>query len=575
MVRGVIRPDNDHDAVCASRARHILVTAPPGTGKTFLTIRLAKHLAPQLPPPAQVLVLTFSNQARTQLEREATTQLPPAERKRIVVTNYHRFFWHSVNAYRRALGLPMTIDIGSRSRRLSALQTVCDRDQLRTIEAHSGLIDSLAEHMFPAFHDDRTPGGPLLARLLPCLQAEHEAGRLVFDDLGALFWQLIESFPTIDTAYRTRFPAVIVDEHQDASALQDAVARRFGNLRLVVFADPMQLIHSFRGATEERLRSHERDCQETFSLTTPHRWHGQEHLGDWLLAVRHRLAGAERPYPTPQALTVSRYRRQHGFNAAKAAVRYAVLRAFGQGAATVAVLARENSHVTDLQRYLCRQQLRPRQIGNVDFEEARSDIEQLPEAWTPLALAERALARIGSLVPTLDSRTHRQVQRRLGDHDVDLNRAGQDARRLLDPLRRIYHKGAADYFGAIVAIANALQSDGHHVARPDALHVLRQTADAVAVEGCDLNEAVARYAAYLTAASHAAPRAARGLFVMTAHQAKGKEFDCVVIADASARAFPDDDDSRRLFYVAITRATARWEIIAPDADESPLVRLLT
>lgn len=61
---------------------------------------------------------------------------------------------------------------------------------------------------------------------------------------------------------------------------------------------------------------------------------------------------------------------------------------------------------------------------------------------------------------------------------------------------------------------------------------------------------------------------------MTAHQAKGKEFDAIVLADASARYWPDDEETRRLFYVAIIRAKARWTIIAPDRGDSPLLRYI-
>lgn len=68
--------------------------------------------------------LTFSNQARVQLEREAERQLSVVQRRRIEVTNYHRFFWRAVQSYRRALGLPLAIDIGGTARRRRALESI-------------------------------------------------------------------------------------------------------------------------------------------------------------------------------------------------------------------------------------------------------------------------------------------------------------------------------------------------------------------------------------------------------------------------------------------------------------------
>ena len=81
------------------------------------------------------------------------------------------------------------------------------------------------------------------------------------------------------------------------------------------------------------------------------------------------------------------------------------------------------------------------------------------------------------------------------------------------------------------------------------------------------------YSQAVLTSAQLAPRIDRGLFVMTAHQAKGKEFDAVVLADAMGRYWRDDPESRRLFYVAVTRATKSLTIVGPDAGASPLVDL--
>ena len=59
-------------------------------------------------------------------------------------------------------------------------------------------------------------------------------------------------------------------------------------------------------------------------------------------------------------------------------------------------------------------------------------------------------------------------------------------------------------------------------------------------------------------------------FVSTIHRVKGREFDEVVIPYASASSFGNDDASRRLLYVALTRATKRLRILIPRTDPSPL-----
>jgi DNA helicase-2/ATP-dependent DNA helicase PcrA len=292
------RPDHDHDAVCTNAAAHRVVVAPPGTGKTHLAVRLAGTLAAELsdsPVPntttgARVLLLTFSNQARAQLEREAARQLDHSTRRRVVVSNYHSLFWSAVRSHRRALGLPERLQIVGTQQREQAL-SAAEPDTTRALRRHPGLLESLAEHEFEAFHDDRTPPPEQLAALLTAVTAEQHAGRLVFDDFGALFWRLLERFPTLATSYRARFPIVIADEHQDASALQDAVVRRLATQIKVILADPLQLIHGFRGARDERLDAHITEARHKFELRTPHRWHNQPDAGKWLLGVRERLLG--------------------------------------------------------------------------------------------------------------------------------------------------------------------------------------------------------------------------------------------------------------------------------------------
>jgi superfamily I DNA/RNA helicase len=488
----------------------------------------------------------------------------------VEVTNYHRFFWRAVLAYRRALRLPMRLDIGSRRRRKEAFQRE-DVKLVRELSRSEGLIESVAEHAFPEFRDARTPDPETLARAIAVVEQEQRAGRLVFDDLGALFWSLLQRFPAVGDAYRTRYPVVIADEHQDASALQDALVRQLGRDRLVVFADPMQLIHEFRGASSERLARHLAECDQVLTLQTPHRWYGNPELARWLLAVRARLEGRAATCQAPSQLRIQRSQAQHSFNGAKFFVKGAVSRAFDSGARTVAVLARDNREVADLRSYLCRQGQYPRQIGTSDFEDARHDIEQLPLLMGPQAVALHAVDRIRGFVPTFPAGQLAQLKGRILMDTIRMDRAGASAARILRALEPIYLTGPSAYFGSIVAALEACNDMGHHLPRAEALQALRVTAEALGEEVTDLDSALEQYSAAVLSAALTAPRMDRGLFVMTAHQAKGKEFDAIILADAMERFWPNNDQVKRLFYVAVTRASSSWAVIAPDQGASPLL----
>ena len=79
-----------------------------------------------------------------------------------------------------------------------------------------------------------------------------------------------------------------------------------------------------------------------------------------------------------------------------------------------------------------------------------------------------------------------------------------------------------------------------------------------------------RYSDIVIAQANTASRTDCGLLLMTAYQAKGKEFDAVLIADATKRFRPDDEETRRLFYVAVTRASTSLDVITTDGGASPL-----
>jgi superfamily I DNA/RNA helicase len=105
------------------------------------------------------------------------------------------------------------------------------------------------------------------------------------------------------------------------------------------------------------------------------------------------------------------------------------------------------------------------------------------------------------------------------------------------------------------------------------VRALRAAVQALAGQNADVDSAIAAYADRVVAAAHiTAPQLANGVFVMTAHQSKGKEFDTVILANPLERHYPDTAEGQRLFYVAVTRATSRWIVVAPDANATPLLQ---
>jgi superfamily I DNA/RNA helicase len=569
-----MRPDPDHDAVRACTATHQVVVAPPGTGKTYLAVGLAASWTRSLDAHRRVLLLTFSNQARAQLEREAARQVSRNQRALIEVTNYHRLFWQSILAYRRLLALPERISIVPEVVRRRALEAKLGKRVVKALYDVPGAIEALGERQFDRFRDPLAPGEETLDSALEVVKAEQRAGRLIFGDFGALFWELMTHSPVLH-AYRLRFPMVIADEHQDASSLQDEVVRLLGIERLVIFADPMQTIHAFRGADEERLSRHVEQAEgAVHELRTPHRWYASKPVGEWLLSVRGRLSGDGSSGRWPSAIRLCVTAPEKGRIGMITRARHEVRQLRRAGAETVAVLARDSALVASTRDSFCRNKVYPRQVGGSDdFEAAHAEVELLASAPRRLDVARHVASRLSDLVPSLERPVVQQIFRRLHPHEVRLVGCSERAQPFLEALHVVYSHGPSAYFHALSQCLEAASRAGHHIPRRDALKAIREAASETKPTA-DTVEILAVYETSFQRTQHAAPRPEHGVFVMTAHQAKGKEFDAVVLLGADRSSFPDNNEARNLLYVALTRATRSWVVIHPQDDRSPLLDLV-
>lgn len=106
----------------------------------------------------------------------------------------------------------------------------------------------------------------------------------------------LHSNPMVSRFLAHRYPVVVCDEHQDASADQHAIIMTLlaAGSRLRVFADPMQQI--FNGSKSEAAAAERqwvdlKEAADRFEeLDTPHRWlKTQPKLGAWILQARATL----------------------------------------------------------------------------------------------------------------------------------------------------------------------------------------------------------------------------------------------------------------------------------------------
>jgi DNA helicase-2/ATP-dependent DNA helicase PcrA len=223
-------------------------------------------------------------------------------------------------------------------------------------------------------------------------------------------------------------------------------------------------------------------------------------------------------------------------------------------------LSRHNNHVWGLHiasagRYLLNE--------GAEFTDVYSLLERAGEhTGNPERMAACLVAYIVSISTGLDQAKRTAISGALGADRIEYGRH-QVIRDFLTCFEPLYQ--GAD-LATLCAIAGGIAARPPRwltIRMPMGLRLLGQMRPAGATDAAEcLDDVVIRIKA-------AAPRLSRT--VSTVHKAKGLEFDHVLIANFSSGHFGDDELSRRIAYVALSRARESVTFLVPERNPSPLL----
>ena len=242
----------------------LCILAGAGSGKTrVISRRVAYALATEVIRPRDVLVVTFTDKAAT----EMASRLATLGHRDVAASTFHaaalrqlRHFWPRVHD-----GDPPAI-LDSKAPILAPLAAglpggyryLAVRDLAAEIEW------AKARRIRPADYEERALADERDASLPPDLMAglyrryesgKARAGRIDFEDMLELTIGLIEADATIAADVRDRYRWFSVDEYQDTNPLQEALLEAWlgGRDDLAVVGDEDQTIYTFTGATSDYL----------------------------------------------------------------------------------------------------------------------------------------------------------------------------------------------------------------------------------------------------------------------------------------------------------------------------------
>ena len=579
-----------------------LVIAGAGSGKTrTLTYRVA-YLLEQGVPADRILLLTFTNKAAKEMMGRVT-DLIGQDMSELWGGTFHSIGHRVLRRHAETLGFNRSFTIQDRED-AKGLVNACVAEAEIDVKATRfpkpdvvGDIGSLAinkqqtvreviEDRYPWFEPLSAQIEDVLTRYTARKQAQ---GLMDFDDLLVLWLKLLKEHEEVRELYQKRFQFVLVDEYQDTNQLQaeliDLLGERYKNVMVV--GDDSQSIYSWRGANYENIIEFPKRYPkaQVYKIETNYRSTPEIlQLANAAIAANTRqfakeLAASRGPGEKPVLAVCSAADEQAAFVAQRALE----LREEGIELNDMAVLYRSHFHALEMQLELTRRNI-PFSItsGIRFFEQAHIKDVTSYLKWLANPRDEQAFKRLALMLPGVGGKTAMKLWDQFLTAHTDttpmaetLQRCAAVPKKAKVPwaqfsatVSQLESEPVAGDAGKMIELIVEAGYDAYVEANydkaPQRLDDIEQLG--VFARQYETLETFLAELALLTNVEAEQDRAEEDdekIRLSTIHQAKGLEFKVVFVVMLCDGMFPSnrsldsldgEEEERRLFYVAITRA---------------------
>ena len=586
----------------------MLVVAGAGTGKTrALTYRLAWLVANGV-DPSRILLVTFTNRAAREMLHRVEV-LVQEKTRHLWAGTFHHIGHRILRQYGSCLGLrpdfsiidrgdardlmgaclaEAKIDIRRRRFPQRAILVSINSFVRNTLEP----LEAVLAKRYPMFLDD----AERIRRVLEIYEArKRERGLLDYDDLLTGWLLLLREHPDVREALSEQFRHILVDEYQDTNAIQgeivDLLAARHRNLCVV--GDDSQAIFSFRGASFQnivtfpqrypdatiyRLETNYRSTPEILDLANASIAHNTRRLPKNLRSVR------------PHGLKPAIVRCTDHFVQARFVAEY-VLHLLDQGRdfKDIAVLYRSHWNALEIQLEFQRRRIPFRVRGGLRFFEQahiKDVLAFLRVVNNPRD--ELSWRRVLVMLPRVGTRLAARLWERVSAAANPLDEALREDTEMLFPAdARPFYREFASLLRRLAALSSPQEMietvmrefyddflvshyDGASLRREDIRGLASFAGQYGAVEAFLADVALAGEYSGETVVT--GPEEDQFVTLSTVHQAKGLEWPVVIIPWLADGRFPTDfaintieeeEEERRVFHVAVTRAKDELYLVVP------------
>ncbi len=574
----------------------VSVLAGAGSGKTRVLTTRIYHLIRQGVPPEKILAVTFTNKAAREMRERLSARLGETvavwkKDSTPFVATFHGLGRELLESYGSAIGIPRHFTIFDREdseRAIKSALKAMDMDpkevppRMILARISSAKSEGLNVDDFSARHGSESFRSRIAAdvwhRYDETLRAEKA---LDFDDLITLPVKLLREHADVRALVQERFRYVHIDEYQDTNDLQGQLANLLAatHRNLFVVGDIDQTIYTWRGATIENLLEFDRTYTDAKTIVLEHNYRSTKNI----VEASNQIIEKNRNRKEKRSVTDNAPGETIKVHAAASADAEAYfiarearrLMRRGVPLEEMAVLYRTNFQSRALEEAFLREGVPYRLIGTQFLD--RKEVKDVL-SWVRLALD-----------PTREADKIRAVQSpSRGIGKVTLGKLTAGMRDALKPSELAKVEAFEEIINDLHVAAQTLTPSAfvreviERSGMKDALLKGGEDDQERLENAMELATLASRHdetpgldgvAAFLADAALAGDqdeldrptkgKDKRGVSLMTVHAAKGLEFDSVFVTGLEEGLFPhegmdeeerDQEEERRLFYVAMTRA---------------------
>lgn len=571
-----------------------LVLAGAGSGKTRTLVYRVAYLVEQGVKPEKILLLTFTNKAASEMMKRVAELLHWTDKNKLPLWGgtFHSLANRLLRFYGNKIGVKNNFNILDEDDAKSLLKNIIS-DVFGHLSSNrkpsAGLVKevisfstnsqiTLKESLETKFPEWQSMVELFAKAADQYILRKKAANVLDFDDL-LLSWRLMTLDPDLEKIFAKKWEYILVDEYQDTNTLQAEIVFNLSKSQqnVLVVGDDAQSIYSFRAANIQNILDFPKvfpQCQ-TYKLETNYRstpeilFLANEIIASNTKQFSKNLQAILPSYAKPDLIALENNLRE----AKWIADRIESLIVEGVPTEEIVVLFRASHHSQNLEMELNRRGINYQMRGGLKFFD-RAHIKDIL-AWLKILANiqdEVAWLRVLNLYPGIGPSTAQKIYQaasklesleEIDNLGVNLSKSALVSWQQIAVVFKNLFKQQNANPAELIRLLNKEYQEYLQAQYPD-YRQRQEDLEQLAIFSAAY-QALPEFLSEITLQEKFSvddDKNKAGLVLSTIHQAKGLEWQAVFLMNLTNKSLPhplaqtetEQEEERRLFYVAVTRA---------------------